>query len=101
MDPEIFREIRKRRSANSLTQRERADKEYVEAAQLASEHALHLIQHTFVHYQLKKPGEWCYDIYPGNRRIYKKKDSKTPFLKLPADWTLIDVVKAAINKIKN
>lgn len=52
--------------------------------------------HTDVHYQLST-GTWLLNIHPGNKRLYWDRQWKRgPFLAVEGEWTLVDVVKAAI-----
>jgi hypothetical protein len=46
------------------------------------------------HYRFEHPSGWGVNVYPGNRRIFKDKDA--PFLQLPRDWVLRDVLCAII-----
>lgn len=53
------------------------------------------------HYSLqsspnKNGMRWLLNIYPGTLRLESVWSPKAPFLKLPPNWTLMDVVDAAI-----
>jgi len=73
---------------------------YPAVARRASHHGLTLLRHSSVHYQLAWPDGGVLDIYPGNKRLYRAKGRKrAPFLKVPQDWILFDVVDAAINDL--
>ena len=74
-----------------------ASQEFPKAFYLASEKGLRLTQRSDIHYQLYSPdAEWLLNIYPSNRRLYHDRNKSTPpYLQLPDDWTLLDVVNAA------
>jgi len=88
----------KERRAERTENRQQALHDYREAAQLANRNNLVLRQCSEVHYQLRafRDGKvaWLYNLYPGNRRIWQDPRFKGPFLRLPAAWTLTDVVRA-------
>ena len=42
--------------------------------------------------------KWLLNIYPGNRRLYHDQNRMGPFLSVPDDWTLLDVVRAAVER---
>jgi len=76
--------------------RDLAGKLYNEARLLAMQHQMILIAFTETHYQLRSSNGWILNIYPCNRRLYFDRKHKTPpYLRLPDEWTLLDVVKAA------
>jgi len=73
-------------------------------ARIKAAHAgMALEQHSEVHYSLQSsPDEsgkyWRLNIYPGNRRLYHdRQHAKPPFLKVPPDWNLMDVIDSAIS----
>ena len=75
-----------------------------EAAALAAENGLALIQHSQWHFSLTcmKNGvrKWRRNIYPANQRIWwDKKCGPAPYLELPNPWNLLDVVKEAVSKL--
>lgn len=72
--------------------RQTAKEEYYQAANYAYRHGFQLIQHTDAHYKVKTP-DFVLEVYPGNLRIYRH-SSDVPFIKLPDNWTLMDVVKS-------
>lgn len=82
--------------------RERAQVDYREASILAEKHGLRLTIKTQAHYQLSKPSGWLINVYPGNHRLYHDRNRpKPPYLNVPMGlWTLLDVVKAAIEANK-
>ncbi len=70
--------------------------QFHEAAAMAAVNGLRLRCCTEVHYQLKPAdGAWLMNIYPSNRRLYADPQKRGPFLRVPDNWTLLDVVKAA------
>ncbi len=54
-----------------------------------------LRQCTTAHYQLIY-GDWIYNLYPGNQRIYSDPKHRGPFLNVPKPWTLSEVADAVI-----
>lgn len=81
--------IRRQTSAN----------QFVDARALAAEHGLILRQHTDWHYTIRREGRrWLSSIYPGKRRLVKSREMPelAPYIKLPENWTLVDVVKGFI-----
>lgn len=76
---------------------DRAQRDFMAAAQLAIDNGLTLLRHTPIHFQLKSPQGWIINLFPSNRRIYSNKgNARGPFLNVPYEWTLMDVVRAAI-----
>lgn len=95
----IARAARAARAARGTKRRHRADHEFDEACQLAEANGLRLHRCSFAHYQLIHVAKnWLLDIYPGNRRLYSDPKRKGPFLSVPHDWTLIEVVRVAIKR---
>lgn len=88
-------------SAEKRAQRtDAAAEQFKEAMALAIGHDLVLTQCTNIHYQLSdRHGDWLLNIYPSNRRLYHDKQRRCPYLRVPDDWTLLDVVKAAIAEV--
>lgn len=80
--------------------REVATGTFVEARAAALQGGMILMRHTEQHYSLRerRPRGWILHVYPGNRRLYRDKGRpvRTPFLALPAHWSLRDVVRAAV-----
>lgn len=101
-DYEVYKVLQQERMRDGASRRA-ANKELFGAArQLAAQAGLTLVQHTEVHYGLKGPTGWLLNIYPGNRRLYHDRQKpKPPFLKMKPDWTLLDVVRAAIAASNN
>lgn len=98
-DYEIFRVLRAEASAEGEERRKRAGDVFLQARSLASRAGLVLARHSDVHYSLRHPDGWIFNIYPGNRRLYYDKNRKKgPFIKLPDNWTLMDVVKEAVKQ---
>lgn len=82
-----------REEANA--RRQQAMTDFDAARDLAESKGLTLKKFTAQHYQLSN-GKWIQNIHPGNRRLYwDRKYRKPPFLDLPPDWTLLDVVRAS------
>lgn len=94
------------RDCTSLGPTERADRrseagnEFDLAEQFAAANGLKLLQRSEQHYQLIGP-DWLLDVYPGNLRLYRPRPGtrhpkRAPYLRVPIDWDLVDVVRAAI-----
>jgi len=96
-----YKEVMKERQLDRAANRLLAVGDYDAAFQLAKVSGLILKKHSEQHYSLttvEKKG-WLQNIYPGNRRLYHdKKRPKPPYVRLPAEWTLLDVVKAITGK---
>jgi hypothetical protein len=71
---------------------------FEEAKELAETNGLVLRNHSEAHYQLKSENAgWLINVYPGNQRLLACQNRpKPPFLKMPCDWTVLDVVKVAL-----
>lgn len=82
------------RKQEKQERRDRAASDFGDASRLASEHGLRLVRHSEQHYKLQNP-DWTLEVYPGNRRLYRS-HGQTPYLRLRAAWTLVDVVRGAI-----
>ncbi len=94
LSPEQSAEKRSQRAGSALEQ-------FKQAGRLAGEHGLILMQRTNIHYQLApRDGKWLLNIYPSNRRLYHDPHKRGPYLRVPENWTLLDVVKAAIEEAK-
>jgi len=94
--------MRAERQARGQANHERAIEDFETARALAQKHGLSLVQYGEVHYALIRyvngKALWRHHIHPGNRRIRADANMPTraPYLKLPDDWGLLDVVRAAI-----
>lgn len=78
-----------------------AEQQFGAAAKLAAEHGFTLRRCTPIQYQLWPAGKkWLINIHPSNRRIYHDPNKRGPYLDVPACWTLLDVVKAAVKAPK-
>ena len=75
-----------------------AASQFPELADYAGDHGIALLAHTESHYQMRHPDGWILNVYPGNRRLYWDPNKKGLFLKLPENWTLRDVVIAAVER---
>lgn len=92
-----FEPERRGRSVRGGKRRAEATTEFDEACQLARANGLRLRCCSDAHYQLKHVcKDWLLNIYPGNRRLYHDPQRMGPFLRVPDDWTLIDIVRAAV-----
>ncbi len=97
--------LRAERSLARAQNREAAGEQFHEAHRLAVEYGLLLNRHTNQHYSLTKRNDsreivWHLNIYPGNRRLWWDRNHGKPPFYLPFNlgqpWTLLDVVRAAI-----
>lgn len=78
------------------SRRARATLEFFEARDFCIDRGMDLRKNSDTHYSLFGDG-WLLDIYPGNQRLYRpeNREPRAPFLELPNEWGLLDVVKAA------
>ena len=98
-DYEIFKILKKESQQESAAAREIAKSGFKDASVLAAQHGLRLTKcdKDGIRYRLEKPKIWIKDLFPGNGRIYcPNPQKKGPFLSLEGDWSLFDVVRAAI-----
>jgi len=101
-DYEPFKLLQKERQQERAEARLVSDENFASASQLATQSGMILVRHTDVHYQLQSQSGWLLNIYPGNRRLYHDRNKpKPPYLNIPPNWTLIDVVHAAIAASNN
>jgi hypothetical protein len=102
-DYDVYRVLRAKRQRDGEKRRESANDIFREAQQLAAQAGLTLMQHTDAHYSLSNaPNGWLVNVYPGNRRLYHdRKRPKAPFLRLERNWSLVEVVNAAIAAMKD
>lgn len=74
-----------------------------EAKKLANDNNFVLKQHSQIHYSLNfiQGGKvkWRLNIYPSNQRLYSDPNHRGPFIKVNRPWTLVDVVRAATEKL--
>lgn len=104
-DYEIFKILKKESQQEGQTNREQGKLDFKEASTLAAKNGLRFAKcdRDGIRYRLEKPGIWIKDIFPGNKRIYcPNPRKKGPFLGLSFEepWTLLDVVRAAIEAEK-
>lgn len=100
-DYEIYKVLQER-VRDGASRRAASKEAFAAARQLAAQAGMTLVQHTEVHYGLQSPAGWLLNIYPGNRRLYHDRQKpKPPFLKVRPDWTLMDIVKAAVAASNN
>lgn len=96
-DSSDFAALRRRRGVHSRMRRADATRDFEQARQVAEENGLLLVRHSESHYQLSHVRKgWLTNIYPGNRRLYGDPNRTGPFLHVHHDWTLLDVVRAAV-----
>jgi len=82
--------------------RSEAGDEFEQAQTLAEKNGMLMRKCSESHYQLKSECDnWLVNIYPGNRRLYHDKNRMGPYLKVPYDWGLLDVVIAASKKVRS
>ena len=95
--------MKEKRQKDAVSRRALAAKQYWNAARTAHNHGLILTKHNDSHYSLEpavkcKDLRWRQNIYPGNLRLYYDRNLPTrpPFLKLPEEWTLGDILELTI-----
>lgn len=88
------------RQNSGARRRDAATAQHQQAKELAASNGMTLRRIGGNHYQLEHVKErWLINLYPGNRRIHLDEHRpRAPFLRVPAEWTLIEVVQAAIAK---
>jgi len=93
-----FKDIREARQGMGEQNRLAAIDDFPATQRRCSLAGLALMQHSEVHYSITHPHRgWRLNIYPGNRRIYMDLNRpRAPYLKLPEDWSLEDVITALI-----
>ena len=69
-----------------------------EAQSLALQNGLLLVRHSEMHWSLHADDEWLITIWPGPQRLARH--GHAPWLTLAENWTVLDVVKAAIEARK-
>ena len=97
-----YRAIAEHVKNRSHLSRNEAEGQFRRAAELASNNGMRLLRRSHDHYQLIGPAScpFLQNIYPGNRRLYYDRNhKKPPFVDLPSEWSLRDVVKAHAVKI--
>ena len=95
-DYEIYKEMGKERQEEGEVRRNKAGNDFSIAKRMAESKGWVLKQHTYSHFQLISPGrKIIINLYPGNQRIYQDPKKRGPYLKIPFEWTLCDVVKEA------
>jgi len=100
-DYDIYKVLRAEKSKEGESRRQSALQQFRAAAALANQVGWIFACHSEIHYSLRKPQEnsWILNIYPGNRRLYYDQNkAKGPYLKLKENWTLYEVVEAAIKQ---
>ena len=93
-DYEVYKAIREKTGRRSQS----AD-QYEQARHLAAGAGMDLNKVTESRYALNNPRDgWLLNIYPAQLRLYHDRECKRrpPFLKIRPDWTLLDVVQAAV-----
>lgn len=105
MDYGIDTELRKEYRQEKREAADQAARDFSAAARLASEHGLVLTRCTQDHYHLRAFEDgcvcWLYNLYPGKCRIWPDPHHRGPFLRVPAPWTLVDVVRAVADRLSD
>lgn len=92
--------IRISRKHERSRNRKVAEADFEIAQRAAERHGIVLMRKSDSHYQIRFHG-CLLNVYPGNRRLYHDKNHKTPpRLKLPSNWTIIDVINTIIQTIQ-
>lgn len=95
--PVLCDECLKTEHKPKLKRRDEAERDFPAAEEIACMHGMNLVRRSDHHYQLSHVNGWLQNIYPGNQRLYWDRNKpKPPFLQLPDEWGLVDVVKAAV-----
>lgn len=97
-DYELFKALQQKKQQESVDRRILGNVDFEEASKLASQAGMTFVKHSEIHYQLRGKTGWVLNVYPGNRRIFHDRNHlRPPYLKIQSDWTLIDIVNAAID----
>lgn len=99
MNRDHFAEMEIVRRTYSATRRSAACRDFTEASEVAAANGFVLKQHADWHYSISQVGKkWLTNIYPGKMRLCADKNiaEKAPYVHLPPDWDLLDVVKGFI-----
>lgn len=101
-DYEGFAALREHRMAVGIENRRTAAADFAATQRRAAALGLVLRRHSEAHYSLRHPLGWQLNIYPGNRRIWSDKRHlpRAPYVDVPADWTLDDVLDAVAKAMK-
>ena len=93
MDSGQFEANRIVRQDEKSQRREQALRGFEKSRKIAEHYGMELSKKTDAHYQLSCNG-WTINISPGNCRLWHDKNAgiKPPYLNLPTEWTLRDVV---------
>ncbi len=70
------------------------------AAEVRDVDGWHLRKHSEIHYSLRWGDDWLLHIYPSNRRLYADRNHHGPFIKVPENWDLQDVIDACRNRMQ-
>lgn len=87
----------RRRGVQRRARRADAATEFDRAAQLAEDNGFRLRKCSYAHYQLVHIAkDWLLNIYPGNGRLYNDPHRKPPYFGLDPGFTLIEVIRRAM-----
>lgn len=94
---DTFKALRQDRQGRGLERRSLASSDFEEAEKLARSLGFNLLRRSDTHYQIEPVSRaWLINLYPGNGRIMRDRGrGPAPFLRVPAPWSLLDVVEAA------
>lgn len=96
---DVYKAIKEVDRQDRESNREAALSQFELAQELAERHGMIFVQRTESHYQLSRDG-WLINVYPGNRRIYADRNKvRAPYLSVPDEWNLMDVIEAAVKAI--
>lgn len=93
----------RRTSSKKKRRTHQADLDFQHAKQILTHADCKLIRHTKYHFQIRHDGApfWLIEVYPSNLRIYRQKRfyNIAPHLRLPSEWTLLDVARATARAV--
>ena len=85
-----------RKKEQGRLRRKAAWEQFKAASILAARHGLRLSRHSPYLYKLSGTrNSWVLEVYPGNLRLFRS-HGVAPFLDVPDEWVLLDVVNATI-----
>ena len=93
-----YKSLKSRRKESAADHKDASTECYREAMRLADDHGMILRRLTQTHYHLRSVRDgWLLNIYPGDQRLGRDVHlPQCPTLNVPQNWTVLDVVKAAV-----
>ncbi len=94
METEDWAAIKAINQARRQNRRKRSGDVADAASRLATEKGLVFIQCSDIHYQIGIRGSWLLNVWPSTGKILSDPHRPcAPYVELPDEWTILDVVK--------